>query len=154
MRFLVTGAAGFIGFHVANRLLDEGHEVVGLDGFTDYYDVALKERRNALLAMRNGFQSIRLMLEDFPALERLWSEQNFDVVIHLAGQGGVRYSLENPRAYVDSNVTGTFNLLELARRKPVGHFMLASTSSLAKDRAARRVGNQMVGANQLLASRD
>ena len=130
MRFLVTGTAGFIGFHVANRLLDEGHEVIGIDGFTTYYDVALKEKRNALLTARNGFHGHRLMLEDFSAVERIWMDENFDVVIHLAGQAGVRYSRENPRAYVDSNVTGTFNLLELARKKPVRHFMLASTSSL------------------------
>jgi len=130
MRFLVTGTAGFIGFHVANRLLDEGHEVVGLDGFTDYYDVTLKERRESLLRARNGYFGERVMLEDFSRLEAIWREQQFDVVIHLAGQAGVRYSLENPRAYIDSNVTGTFNLLELARARPVRHFMLASTSSV------------------------
>ncbi|MGE3646519.1 MAG: NAD-dependent epimerase/dehydratase family protein [Beijerinckiaceae bacterium] len=130
MRFLVTGTAGFIGFHVASRILNEGHEVVGVDGFTDYYDVTLKERRNAILTGHNGFSGERLMLEDFAGLEHVWRSYKPDVVIHLAGQAGVRYSLENPRAYVDSNVTGTFNLLELARAEPVRHFMLASTSSL------------------------
>ena len=130
MRFLVTGTAGFIGFHVANRLLHEGHEVIGLDGFTDYYDVRLKEHRNGILSERNGFHGVRVMLEDFATLEDVWRQENFDVVIHLAGQAGVRYSLENPRAYIDSNVTGTFNLLELARARPVRHFMLASTSSV------------------------
>lgn len=130
MRFLVTGYAGFIGFHVAKRLLDEGHEVIGLDGFTEYYDVRLKERRSELLVGRNGFQEYRFMLEEMTLLENLWAHQTFDGIIHLAGQAGVRYSLENPRAYVDSNIVGTFNLLEMARQYPVRHFMLASTSSV------------------------
>lgn len=130
MRFLVTGAAGFIGFHLAQRLLDEGHEVVGVDGFTPYYDVTLKERRHELLQARNGYRGHRLMLEDRAALARMWSEDAIDIVIHLAGQAGVRYSLENPRAYVDSNVVGAFNLLELVRERPVRHFMFASTSSV------------------------
>jgi UDP-glucuronate 4-epimerase len=129
MRFLVTGTAGFIGFHVAKRLLDEGHEVVGIDGFTTYYDVRLKERRHAMLTARNGFQEHRVMLEDAAALERVWSAQPIDVTIHLAAQAGVRYSLENPRAYIDANVIGTFNIMELTRKYPVKHFMLASTSS-------------------------
>jgi UDP-glucuronate 4-epimerase len=129
MRFLVTGTAGFIGFHLAKRLLDEGHEVVGVDGFTPYYDVQLKERRNALLERRNGFKGYRVMLEDMAALEAVWAAENIDVVIHLAAQAGVRYSLENPRAYIDANVVGTFNVMELTRRYPLTHFMLASTSS-------------------------
>ena len=129
MRYLVTGTAGFIGYHLAKRLLDEGHEVVGIDGFTPYYDVALKERRHAMLAGRNGFQGHRAMLEDAAALERIWLEQSIDVVVHLAAQAGVRYSLENPRSYVDANVIGTFNVLELVRSRPVRHLMLASTSS-------------------------
>ena len=115
---------------MASRLLDEGHEVVGLDGFTDYYDTGLKEARHRLLAERNGYQGFRFMLEDFAALQDMWNSRDIDVVIHLAGQAGVRYSLENPRAYIDSNVTGTFNLLELARARPVRHFLLASTSSV------------------------
>jgi UDP-glucuronate 4-epimerase len=129
MRYLVTGTAGFIGFHLAKRLLDEGHEVVGVDGFTPYYDVQLKERRNALLDARNGFVGHRAMLEDMSALEAIWAQEKIDVVIHLAAQAGVRYSLENPRAYIDANVVGTFNVMELTRRYPVQHFMLASTSS-------------------------
>jgi UDP-glucuronate 4-epimerase len=129
MRYLVTGSAGFIGYHLAKRLLDEGHEVVGIDGFTPYYDVALKERRHAMLEGRNGFQGHRVMLEDREALERIWAEQAIDVLVHLAAQAGVRYSLENPRAYVDANLIGTFNILELVRARPVEHLMIASTSS-------------------------
>jgi UDP-glucuronate 4-epimerase len=129
MRYLVTGTAGFIGYHLAKRLLDEGHEVVGIDGFTPYYDVALKERRHAMLACRNAFQGHRVMLEDAAALDRIWSEQTIDVIVHLAAQAGVRYSLENPRSYLEANVIGTFNVLELVRRRPVQHLMIASTSS-------------------------
>jgi UDP-glucuronate 4-epimerase len=129
MRFLVTGTAGFIGFHLARRLLDEGHEVIGLDGFTAYYDLRLKEARTARLATRNGFCGYRAMLEDRTELERIWRAHDIDVVVHLAGQAGVRYSLEQPRAYIDANIVGTFNLMELIRQRPVKHFMLASTSS-------------------------
>ncbi len=130
MRFLVTGTAGFIGFHLARRLLDDGHEVTGIDAFTPYYDVALKERRNALLASRNGFTCHRVMLEDMAHLTEIWSAGKFDVIVHLAGQAGVRYSIDAPRSYIEANIVGTFNLLELARAYPVRHFMLASTSSV------------------------
>ena len=130
MRFLVTGTAGFIGYHLARRLLDDGHEVTGIDGFTPYYDVTLKERRNAQLAARNGFAIHRLMLEDHQRLGPVWREGEFDVVVHLAAQAGVRYSLENPRAYIDANIAGTFNVLELARTRGVKHLLMASTSSV------------------------
>ncbi len=130
MRFFVTGTAGFIGFHLARRLLDEGHEVTGIDGFTAYYDITLKQRRHELLTRRNGFKGHCVMLEDRDGLEKVWAENQIDVVVHLAGQAGVRYSLENPRAYIDANITGTFNLLELVRARPVRHFMFASTSSV------------------------
>ena len=130
MRFFVTGTAGFIGFHLARRLLDEGHEVAGVDGFTTYYDPQLKERRHVQLEARNGYRGHRLMLEDMAALARVFAEEKPDIVIHLAGQAGVRYSLENPRAYVDSNFVGTFNLLDCLREHPVQHFMFASTSSV------------------------
>lgn len=129
MRFLVTGTAGFIGFHVAKRLLDDGHDVVGIDGFTTYYDASLKEARHAELEKRNRYRGYRVMLEDQAAIERIWADHEVDVLIHLAAQAGVRYSLENPRAYLDSNVVGTFNLLELLRARPVRHALLASTSS-------------------------
>ncbi len=129
MRILVTGTAGFIGFHVAKRLL-AGHEVVGVDGMTPYYDVSYKRRRHASLLQSPGFTAHETMLEDVEALGRIWEETAPDVVIHLAAQAGVRYSLENPRSYVESNLVGTFNILELARRMPPRHLLLASTSSV------------------------
>jgi UDP-glucuronate 4-epimerase len=129
MRCLVTGSAGFIGFHVARRLLAEGHDVIGYDAFTTYYDATLKERRHAILEQRPGYRGHRALLEDKAKLEAVWAAQPIDAVIHLAAQAGVRYSLENPRAYVDANMIGTFNVLEMARQFPVKHLMLASTSS-------------------------
>lgn len=129
MRILVTGTAGFIGFHLARRLIAQGHEVFGVDGMTTYYDVKLKEARHALLKRHNGFSEHVLMLEDKTALEQVVESARPDVIVHLAAQAGVRYSLENPRAYVDSNLIGTFNILELARAHRVGHLLLASTSS-------------------------
>ena len=129
MRILVTGSAGFIGFHMARRLLDEGHEVIGLDGFTPYYDRNLKLRRHAILLQRPGFSGHEAMLEDFAALARIYGA-GFDAVYHFAAQAGVRYSLDNPRAYLDANLTGTFNLLELMRHAPPAHALMASTSSV------------------------
>src|SRR5665213_3381132 len=130
MRILVTGTAGFIGFHLAKRLIADGHEVVGVDGMTTYYDVKLKQARHAVLKRHNGFSEHILMLEDMPALARLAEERAPEVIIHLAAQAGVRYSLENPRAYVESNLTGTFNVMEVARTLAVKHLLLASTSSV------------------------
>src|SRR5208282_5008307 len=129
MRLLVTGSAGFIGFHMARRLLDEGHEVVGIDGFTPYYDRNLKLRRHEILRERPRFSGHEAMLEDFAALQRIYGD-GFDVVCHFAAQAGVRYSLDKPRAYVDANLTGTFNLLELMRHAPPAHALMASTSSV------------------------
>jgi UDP-glucuronate 4-epimerase len=129
MRILVTGSAGFIGFHMARRLLDEGHEVVGLDGFTAYYDRNLKLRRHEILLQRPGFSGHEAMLEDFAAAQRIYGA-GFDAVYHFAAQAGVRYSLDNPRTYLDANLTGTFNLLELMRHAPPAHALLASTSSI------------------------
>jgi UDP-glucuronate 4-epimerase len=114
---------------MARRLLNGGHEVVGVDGFTPYYDRTLKLRRHESLKAMPGFCGHEAMLEDFPALASIYGS-GFDAVFHFAAQAGVRYSLENPRAYVDSNLTGTFNLLELMRQKPPGHALLASTSSV------------------------
>ena len=130
MRILVTGAAGFIGFHLARRLIADGHEVTGVDGMTPYYDVTLKEARHAILKKHNGYAGHVLMLEDMAGLATIADDAKPEVIVHLAGQAGVRYSLENPRAYVDSNLTGTFNVMELARTHAVKHLLLASTSSV------------------------
>ncbi|HEX4113134.1 MAG TPA: NAD-dependent epimerase/dehydratase family protein [Stellaceae bacterium] len=129
MRFLVTGTAGFVGFHVARRLLADGHDVTGIDGMTAYYDVSLKEARNAILAREPGYRFHRLMLEDAEALHAAALSADPEIVIHLGAQAGVRYSLEQPRAYIDSNIVGTFNLMEFCRHHPVRHLLAASTSS-------------------------
>jgi len=130
MRFLVTGTSGFIGFHLAQRLLKDGHEVQGIDGMTPYYDVELKKARQKLLAQSNRFTAHTLMLEDEARLAAVYAAAKPGIVVHLAAQAGVRYSLENPRAYVDSNIAGTFNLLQLMRGMPPQHFLYASTSSI------------------------
>jgi UDP-glucuronate 4-epimerase len=130
MRLLVTGTAGFIGFHLAKRLVAAGHSVVGLDGFTPYYDQSLKRARHEELRRFSNFAGHELMLEDAPRLGRLLQEAKPETVIHLAAQPGVRYAAENPRSYVESNVVGTFNLLEALRAHPCAHLMLASTSSV------------------------
>lgn len=130
MRWFVTGTAGFIGYHLARRLLQEGHEVVGFDAFTDYYDVSLKEDRHAGLTQFPAYEGHRGLLQDRAALEAAWGDRRFDRVAHLAAQAGVRHSLSHPGAYVDSNVVGTFNVLDLARQRGADHVMLASTSSI------------------------
>ena len=130
MRYLITGTAGFIGFHLAKRLLDDGHFVVGFDGMTKYYDVALKEKRHAILARSNGFKAQIGMLEDADALNRAAELAEPEVIIHLAAQAGVRYSIECPKDYVNSNIVGSWNILELAKTLQPKHLMLASTSSI------------------------
>ncbi|WBU60161.1 NAD-dependent epimerase/dehydratase family protein [Paracoccus albus] len=130
MRVLVTGAAGFIGFHLSELLLAEGHDVLGLDSHNDYYDPALKLAREARLLARTGYQNMRGKVEDPGLLTDLFSEFRPDAVIHLAAQAGVRYSIENPRAYVEANLQGTFELLEAARAHKPAHLLLASTSSV------------------------
>ncbi len=130
MRFLITGTAGFIGFHLARRLLDDGHEVTGFDGMTDYYDVRLKQARLAQLTARNGYHHVTGLLEDRAALDEAAARSDPEVVIHLAAQAGVRYSLEAPRSYIDSNLTGSWNVLELARDLKPRHLILGSTSSV------------------------
>ncbi len=129
-RFLVTGAAGFIGSHVSHRLLDRGDEVVGLDNVNDYYDPRLKEARIARLASRPGFSLVRGDVADRPLVAELFSTGRFDVVVHLAAQAGVRYSIQNPHAYVDSNLVGFVNILEGCRHHGVRHLAYASSSSV------------------------
>ena len=126
----VTGTAGFIGFHLASHLLDEGFRVVGFDGLTDYYDVELKKSRHVMLSKNPNFTAHIGLLEDYDNLAKIVADANPDVIVHLAAQAGVRYSLENPRAYVDTNLTGTFNLMETARIQKVDHLLMASTSSV------------------------
>ncbi len=130
MRILITGTAGFIGFHLAKRLIADGHLVVGFDGMTPYYDVSLKRRRLAILEATNGYRHHAGMLEDAEALGKAAEDCQPEIVIHLAAQAGVRYSLEHPEAYVSSNLIGTFNVMELVRKIGPKHFMLASTSSV------------------------
>ncbi len=127
---LVTGAAGFIGFHLCRRLLDRGDTVVGLDNVNDYYDVRLKLDRLKQLEGRENFSFFRMDLEDGEAMAELFSEKKFGVVVNLAAQAGVRYSLKNPYAYVDSNIVGFMNILEGCRHNDVKHLVYASSSSV------------------------
>lgn len=145
MKILVTGAAGFIGFHLVKRLTAEGHEVVGLDCINDYYDVGLKFGRLSHLGIEQSevadgrmvnssslptFRFVKMALEEREALAELFRQERFDSVVNLAAQAGVRYSLENPHAYIDSNVAGFVNLLECCRHYPVRHLLYASSSSV------------------------
>jgi len=129
-KVFITGTAGFIGFHLAQLLLDEGFRVHGFDGVTDYYDVKLKQRRHQMLLQNPHFSMTEGMLEDDALITQVTDDFAPDVIVHLAGQAGVRYSLENPRAYLDSNLVGTFNVMEAARRLKVEHLLMASTSSV------------------------
>ena len=127
---LVTGSAGFIGYFTCKRLLEDGFRVIGLDAMTDYYDVALKQRRQSMLLQNPNFRAINDAVETPGLLMGLFAAEKPDVVIHLAAQAGVRYSIENPRSYLESNIVGTFELLEAARAHPPQHMLLASTSSV------------------------
>lgn len=129
-RIFITGTAGFIGFHLAELLLSHGLQVHGYDGMTDYYDVTLKRRRHQHLLQNPGFVATEGMLEDEALLRRTITEFQPDAIVHLAAQAGVRYSLDHPRAYVDTNVGGTFNILEIARSLQAKHLLIASTSSV------------------------
>ena len=126
---LITGTAGFIGFHLAQTLLANGFRVVGYDGMTPYYDPALKRARHQMLLQSPGFSCEEGMLEDMPRLQALCERERPEIIVHLAAQAGVRYSLENPRAYVEANLVGAFNVLECARMLGVAHLLMASTSS-------------------------
>lgn len=130
MKVLVTGAAGFIGFFLSKRLLDDGAEVVGIDNLNDYYDVSLKRDRLAQLEKYEKFSFQLIDLSDRVAMEKLFKNNTFDVVVNLAAQAGVRYSIENPQAYVDSNLVGFANILEGCRNSKVGHLVYASSSSV------------------------
>jgi UDP-glucuronate 4-epimerase len=129
-RALVTGSAGFIGFHMCRRLLEAGWEVIGLDGMTTYYDVALKERRLGILNQHAAFTPVEAMVEEPGRVMGLVAEGRPEVIIHLAAQAGVRYSIDAPRAYVEANLIGTFEVLEAARAHPPAHLLIASTSSV------------------------
>lgn len=126
----VTGSAGFIGFHLSRLLLAEGFRVTGFDAMTDYYDVRLKERRHQILLQNEHFSCVTARLEDFEALRKTITDSPPDVIIHLAGQAGVRHSLEYPRDYLSANIEGTFNILECAKEVGVRHLLIASTSSV------------------------
>ena len=145
MKILVTGTAGFIGFHLAKRLLDDGHEVIGLDNVNDYYDVRLKYARLLETGIERNeieygkpvqsktyekYRFVKLNLEDAAAMENLFANERFDTVVNLAAQAGVRYSIENPRAYIAGNIVGFTNVLECCRRYPVRHLVYASSSSV------------------------
>jgi UDP-glucuronate 4-epimerase len=130
MKILITGVAGFIGLHVAQRLLGQGHHVVGIDNLNDYYAVALKEARLKQLVDLPGFRFERMDLVDGHALTTLFAREGFTHIVHLAAQAGVRYSLQNPHAYINSNVTGFLNILEGARHASVEHLVYASSSSV------------------------
>jgi UDP-glucuronate 4-epimerase len=126
---LVTGSSGFIGFHLCQKLLDDGFRVVGIDNLSDYYDVALKQRRQSILLQNPNFRVLNDNIEAPGLMMSLFAEETPDVIIHLAAQAGVRYSIDNPRAYLESNIVGTFEILEAARAYPPAHMLLASTSS-------------------------
>lgn len=129
-KILVTGAAGFIGFHLSRKLLEQGVEVTGFDNINDYYDVNLKYSRLAILEKYQNFSFVKGDLADKVAVDKLLEDNDFDIVVNLAAQAGVRYSIDNPQAYIESNVIGFFNILEACRNNPVEHLLYASSSSV------------------------
>ena len=129
-RVLVTGAAGFIGFHVSKKLLHDGWQVFGLDNLSDYYDVKLKENRNSILKKNTNYRFQKGFIEDSVCVASILQDFKPDAIIHLAAQAGVRYSIENPRAYMDSNIIGTYNVIELAKKINIKHLLISSSSSV------------------------
>lgn len=129
-KILVTGAAGFIGFHLSRKLCGQGHTVIGIDNLNDYYDPTLKESRLAILNEVNGFSFRKMDLQEKERIDQLFADEKFDYVVNLAAQAGVRYSLVNPYAYIDANITGFLNILEACRHYPVEHLVYASSSSV------------------------
>lgn len=129
-KIFITGTAGFIGFHLAQNLLTRGHDVIGFDGITDYYDVTLKQRRHQTLLENPRFTAVEGMLEDYDLLKQVFDNHKPDVIVHLAAQAGVRYSIDHPRSYLDSNLIGSFNIMEMAKQFEVAHLLMASTSSV------------------------
>lgn len=130
MQILITGAAGFIGFNLSKKLLSMGHSVIGIDNMNDYYEVSLKESRLSQLIDKEEFKSYKIDLENRDKVESVFKENNIEVVINLAAQAGVRYSIENPYAYIDSNIVGFMNILEVCRHNKIGHLIYASSSSV------------------------
>ena len=130
MKIIITGTAGFIGFHLAKLLLKDGHQVYGIDGFTEYYDINLKRSRQDILINHVNFSSTETMVENYEVLQDVFNQFKPDFIIHLAAQAGVRYSLTNPRSYINTNIIGTFNIIELAKKHSVQHLLMASTSSV------------------------
>ena len=130
MSILVTGAAGFIGAFLSKRLLEQGKKVIGIDNLNDYYDVKIKEARLEMLAKYNNFTFIKMNIADKPAIDKVFEEYKPSIVVNLAAQAGVRYSIENPQVYIESNIIGFFNILEACRNNPVEHLVYASSSSV------------------------
>ena len=130
MKYLVTGAAGFIGFHVSNQLTDNGDTVVGIDNINNYYDTSLKDARLKVLQQKRNFQFQKIDLNDREGITSLFASNKFDVVINLAAQAGVRYSITNPEAYIESNIVGFLNILEACRHNEIQHLVYASSSSV------------------------
>jgi UDP-glucuronate 4-epimerase len=130
VKYFITGSAGFIGFHLARALLERGHDVFGYDAMTPYYDVTLKQRRQAILEQYERFDHVVAKLEDRAALEQAIAKASPDIVVHLAAQAGVRYSLENPQAYFDSNLVGSWNLFDIVKDLGLKHLLIASSSSV------------------------